>query len=122
MKTLILLFVCVSFNSLVFGQTENTIAPAKETDCLLRVPNIFTPNGDSYYKCLEPEYNCPYDSLEFIIFNRWGEIIFESNDDINCWDGSYNGKVVQDGTYIWSVRLYNSEGKSEYRGNITVVR
>jgi gliding motility-associated-like protein len=57
------------------------------------------------------------------IFNRWGEVIFES-DDVNFeWDGKYNNKVVPDGTYGYKV-AYTTKSKIENTlyGHVTILR
>ncbi len=65
----------------------------------LYIPNCFTPNGDG-----KNEYFCAESSsiVEFHmqIFNRWGQLIFESSDITNCWDGKYKGARVQEDVYV----------------------
>ncbi|MEI6852196.1 MAG: gliding motility-associated C-terminal domain-containing protein, partial [Bacteroidota bacterium] len=64
------------------------------------IPNAFTPNGDGlndlYGPVCEgiPEYH-------FMIFSSWGELIFETNDVTQWWDGRYKGKIVKVGVYTW---------------------
>ncbi len=42
-------------------------------------------------------------NFELFIFNRWGQILWESHDTSSKWDGTYNGEVVQAGTYVWKI-------------------
>jgi gliding motility-associated-like protein len=71
-------------------------------DGILFVPNTFTPDGDQY----NPFFTAKgADILVFNmkIFDRWGELIFETNDMSQGWDGTYGGKMCQDGTYVWLI-------------------
>lgn len=71
------------------------------------VPNSFTPDGDEHNQTWKPVFTEGFDSDDFnlTIFNRWGELIFESNDPQQGWDGTYNGMTVQDGIYIWKIEF-----------------
>ena len=65
----------------------------------------------------------PYD-YELLIFNRWGEVIFESRNPWVGWDGTFKGKTVQDGTYVWKITFkdeYLDDLKS-YTGHINLLR
>ena len=75
------------------------------------LPNVFSPNGDGYNDFLQPIY--PYYFVEKIniqIFNRWGQLMFETEDpDIN-WDGKNyrNGNIVSDGVYFYTCDVYEN--------------
>jgi gliding motility-associated-like protein len=71
-------------------------------DGSIYIPNTFTPNRD--YKN-EKFIISAMDLLEFNIeiYNRWGELIYQSNDVNESWDGTYKGKVVATGTYVWKL-------------------
>ncbi len=67
-----------------------------------------------------------YDQQNYtlLIFNRWGDILFESHNAAVDWDGSYHNKVVPDGTYVWKIILktsMNAESKM-FVGHINVLR
>ena len=86
------------------------------------VPNTFSPNADGLndLQCVIGE--CIV-SLDFIIFNRWGEAIFHSIDQKECWDGTFRGKPVQSGVYIYKLKATLENGqKIEQSGNVTLVR
>jgi gliding motility-associated-like protein len=90
------------------------------------VPNTFTPDGDDYNQLFKPIMTEGIDiyGYNLLIFNRWGEILFESNDYEFGWDGTYGGKVVADGTYIWKIR-YNVIGvdkPQEMMGHLNLLR
>ena len=64
------------------------------------------------------------ENYSFLIFNRWGELIYESSEMGEGWDGSYRGKKCQDGVYPWKLNVrksYNDERK-EYVGHVSLLR
>ena len=71
-------------------------------------PNVFTPNADGRNDVFRPYINRSVDRVEFKVFNRWGKIIFETDDPDVAWDGNSNitGELVPDGTYYYTCRAY----------------
>jgi gliding motility-associated-like protein len=71
------------------------------------VPNSFTPDGDAHNNIFQPVFTSGFDPFDFhmTIFNRWGEIIFESFDASKGWNGYYGGIKCQDGVYIWKIEF-----------------
>lgn len=95
-------------------------------EVIFYVPNSFTPDDDEYNQFFAPVFSSGYDpySYTLLIFNRWGQIIFESNDTSVGWDGVYNGLRVQDGTYTWKIRFKeaNIDKYHEAIGHVNVLR
>eukprot|EP00825_Cyclidium_porcatum_P025385 TRINITY_DN27612_c0_g1_i2.p1 TRINITY_DN27612_c0_g1~~TRINITY_DN27612_c0_g1_i2.p1 ORF type:complete len:209 (-),score=29.79 TRINITY_DN27612_c0_g1_i2:85-711(-) len=75
----------------------------KNCYCYIYFPNAFTPVGDGLNDCFSPVYNCEFLNYHFIIFNRWGQQIFETSNPTICWDGKYLNKEVEPGVYVWVV-------------------
>ena len=75
------------------------------------VPNTFTPDNDNYNPTFQPVFTSGFDPQDFVlyIYNRWGELIFESHDASIGWNGTYgsNGEIqmCQDGTYTWKIEF-----------------
>ena len=95
-------------------------------EIILYVPNAFTPDGDSYNNSFYPVLTAGYnqDDYEFLIFNRWGELIFESYTIGEGWNGTYRDHKCQDDVYTWKLvlrRSYNDD-KKEYVGHVTLLR
>ena len=94
-------------------------------DVLFYAPNTFTPDDDEFNQTWKAEIDGIDEfNFELIIFNRWGQIIWESHDPNVGWDGTYNGKIVQDGAYAWVARVgvpYNDD-KLEFSGSINLIR
>jgi gliding motility-associated-like protein len=95
-------------------------------EVILYVPNAFTPDGDSYNNTFYPVLTAGYskDDYEFLIFNRWGELIFESNTVGEGWDGTYRDHKCQVGVYTWKLVLRRSfnDDKLDYVGHVTLLR
>ena len=91
------------------------------------VPNTVTPNGDGANDDLVFDiitFSDPDDipDNELIIFNRWGDIIYEAKPYTNNWNGlNQDGQPVPEGTYYYVLRLNISRGEI-IRGDITVIR
>lgn len=95
------------------------------SDIIFYAPNAFTPDGDEFNQTWKfyvsgiDEYN-----FELMIFDRWGELIWETHDPNAAWDGTYNGKVVQAGAYSWIARVKDtySDAKKTFNGAINIFR
>ena len=92
------------------------------------VPNSFTTDGDNYNEYFKPIFTSGYDPYDFeiLIFNRWGEIVWESHDVSVGWDGTYGGgqKIVEDGTYTWRIEFKTSanDKRVTVTGHVNLIR
>jgi gliding motility-associated-like protein len=77
--------------------------PPEDLECFVMAPNAFTPNGDELNDVFRPVLQCPAESYSLKIFNRWGQMIFETDEPSEGWDGTDNGKFVEHGTYAWTI-------------------
>ncbi len=75
------------------------------------IPSAFTPNGDGKNDRFQVLPLDNYKLVQFFIFNRWGQLLFKAADKYSGWDGSYNGMVQPNGTYIYRVELLSPGGK-----------
>lgn len=95
----------------------------EDCNCVLNLPTAFSPNMDGKNDIFGVSAICP-DILNFklMIFNRWGEKVFESNDQRNYWDGTYKGSLQEVGVYAW-VLTYGNKGQGISRkGAVTLVK
>ena len=97
-----------------------------ENQVIFYVPNTFTPDGDLFNPNFLPIFTAGYDiyNLNLVIFNRWGEIVFESNNARYGWDGTYGGMPSPDGTYTWQIQ-YKELFKDKHvliRGHFNLLR
>jgi gliding motility-associated-like protein len=73
------------------------------------LPNAFTPNGDSQNDLYVPFDYCFIDRVEFEVFNRWGQLVFTTQDPDLNWDGTnQRGEELSDGTYFYRCRVFES--------------
>ena len=92
---------------------------------VIYVPNTFTPDGDDFNQnLLAHVYGIDLFDFHMQIFDRWGEMIFESFDASVGWDGTYKGKLVQSGTYTWKITA--KDVQKDFRktivGHVNVLR
>ncbi|MNJ85638.1 PKD domain protein [compost metagenome] len=108
----------IATNSFGCSDTSSVIVRILD-ELIYYVPNCFTPNGDEHNNTFQPVFTSGFDPYSFTmaIFNRWGEIIFESHDSKVGWDGTYNGTPVQEGTYSWTVTFRDSDNDKKYSSN-----
>jgi gliding motility-associated-like protein len=92
---------------------------------LLYVPNTFTPDGDNINEIFIPiiQGEKP-ETYELFIFNRWGEVIFQSNNKDIGWDGTHKNIKSKEDVYVWKLRVKKkiNEEKVEYVGHVTLLR
>jgi len=92
------------------------------TCCKVDFPNAFTPNGDAYNNYFHPLYQGYHHFHVFRIMNRWGQIVFSSENNDARWDGNYNGVPQDMGTYYYYLK-YDCGGKTfEKKGDLTLIR
>jgi gliding motility-associated-like protein len=87
------------------------------------IPNTFTPNGDGYndvFQVRGPLFEVFY----FAVYNRWGQLLFETTDMSQGWDGMYKGKASDPGVFGYYVRIKCvAEGEEIFKkGNVTLIR
>jgi len=93
-------------------------------NCYIDVPSAFTPNGDNINDYLYPLNAYKADNLEFKVYNRYGQIVFKTNDWTQKWDGTVNGKVQISGTYIWMLDYtdHDSGERVSLKGTSVLIR
>jgi gliding motility-associated-like protein len=96
----------------------------KLQSCYITVPNAFTPNGDGKNDYLYPLNAFMATNLEFMVYNRYGQLVFETRDWTRKWDGTINGKPQGTGTYVWTLRYTDgASGKAFFlRGSSVLIR
>ncbi|MCS6819426.1 MAG: ASPIC/UnbV domain-containing protein, partial [Chitinophagales bacterium] len=108
----------------VCGYAEDTIRILQGScDCILSMPDAFTPNGDNINDLFGPMYDCEPDEYEIKIFNRWGECIFQTTQLSENWDGTYKSRDVPTGVYTYFVRYRNGAKKPNIiEGRVLLLR
>jgi gliding motility-associated-like protein len=93
------------------------------------LPNAFTPNGDGVNELFIPYPYCFIESIDITVFNRWGEMVYRTNDPNINWDGNnLNGKPLPSGTYYYTCKVFEQRvtgtvlGPEILRGYIDLIR
>lgn len=98
-----------------------------ESEVILYAPNAFTPDGDEHNQNWRVHIEgINVQDFDLEIYNRWGEIVWESHDPNASWDGTYggqNGKMVPEGTYVWKIRTRDmiNDNKYEWQGHVSIL-
>lgn len=91
--------------------------------CDIFMPGAFTPNSDGIndvYNAVDIE---EHDVIEFLILNRWGEVVYNSHGTNIGWDGTYKNKIAESGTYNYYIRYLCKGTKQVVRkGNLTLLK
>ncbi len=95
--------------------TDSTVFDISVSESLLKVPNVFTPNGDG----MNDEFRVVYRSLaEFHcwVYNRWGKLVYQWTDPAKGWDGTINGVPAAEGAYFYVIRARGTDAdpKNKY--------
>ncbi|MGV3630903.1 MAG: gliding motility-associated C-terminal domain-containing protein [Bacteroidota bacterium] len=110
-----------------FGCTDTTRQSVDVKNmALYYVPNAFTPNGDEHNNTFTPSFNenfTPGD-YELLIYNRWGELLFESHDHFVGWDGTYQNRSAMAGIYTWVMGFRSPESDKYIRldGSVNLIK
>lgn len=89
---------------------------------ILMVPSAFTPNGDGVNDVLNV-YGVSVNSLKFMVFDRWGEKLFETTNPDEGWDGTFKGKMQPAGVYAYYVDAVFDDGqRKQIKGGTTILK
>lgn len=114
--------VTLSAKTIYGCEAEKTKEIVVEEKFAYYVPNAFTPDGDGVNDEFDGE-GTGYVAREMMIFNRWGELVFESTNPEEGWDGTVNGNTVRPDTYVYKIKVQDLHGNwHEKEGHVTVVR
>ena len=95
-------------------------------DCSLFIPSAFTPNNDGLNDLFKARAECPNISLQnfsLSVYNRWGQLVFLTNDINDGWDGTYRNKKLDQGVYVYLVKYSFKQAKlRQQKGTIALVR
>jgi gliding motility-associated-like protein len=101
---------------------DTVTVTVNELEQYLYVPNSFSPNNDGDNDVFRI-YGQAIEDFKILIYNRWGELLFESNNIGNSWRGIYKGAEIPSGIYIYKVKIGFSNSKNiEKFGHINLIR
>lgn len=113
--------VCLSAKNLIGCENKTCKFVSALVQNVAEVPSAFSPNGDGKNDRLYVRgYNI--ESIEFKIFNRWGQLVYESTDIEEGWDGYHNGKLAEMDAFAYQVNVVFKDGeKKTLQGNVTIL-
>ena len=95
-------------------------------DCRVQVANVITPNGDGMNDTWKVLSDCKIREFDLRIFNRWGQLVFSSDNANIAWDGTLNGAPAADGIYYYEMlfkdKVIVDIDSEDFRGSITLIR
>lgn len=104
------------------GATRDTIS-VRQIFCDIWLPNAFTPNGDGVNDILKVLGNVNrLQSFELMVFNRWGEIVFQTQDKYKGWNGMHKSGVAEIGTYVYMLNYSLNGEPVMQKGNVALLR
>ena len=109
-----------------FGCLDSTeISIQISGDPIYYVPNTFTPDGDEHNNTFTPVFTTGFDpaSYHLVLYNRWGECVFESFSTDQGWDGYYGGIKVEQGTYSYLIQFFDKKASKimQLNGHVNVI-
>ncbi len=108
-----------------FFTTDTIIAYLEPQEYVYFTPNAFTPNGDGINDVFHPIGNViDLETYELSIYDRWGQVIFQSTDPYEGWDGTAGGKEVPNGVFVFRAFITDAILKDRYElfGHVTLFR
>ncbi len=107
----------------VLGQAHVEVANCW---CPFYMPNSFTPNQDGINDLFGPGHDCPFESYVMRIFNRWGQVVFETRDPREHWDGRYANAEAPSGLYLYLIdytwNAYEKTYRKQKQGEVYLYR
>jgi gliding motility-associated-like protein len=104
--------------------TDTAFVEVFPCDECLFVPTAFTPNGDGRNDQFAPVIKCPVYNYRLRVYNRWGELVFTTNNPGEGWNGRYKGGTADLGVYMYIMEYNSANTKSRklHQGNVTLIR
>jgi gliding motility-associated-like protein len=92
--------------------------------CNIDVPNAFTPNNDNINELLHPLNAVKARQLQFRVYNRWGVLLYETNNWKAGWDGTYNNIPQSSGLYVWTLQYVDADSGKLFqrKGSVMLLR
>jgi gliding motility-associated-like protein len=105
-------------------EITNEINLDRDSCCIAKVPNAFSPNEDTYNDDLGVIVVTPLQEAELRIFNRWGNLVYVSTNMQERWDGTYKNKKLDPDTYFYLLRFKCAYTQKEFveKGDIMLLR
>jgi len=117
--------VKLKVTNLTLGCSDSTRKTLTVLDhCFIDVPTAFTPNNDGRNDFFWPHNALKADNYQFKVYNRWGQLVFQSRNWQEKWDGRISGQVQPTGVYVWMLSYTHRDTKQPVfkKGTVTLIR
>lgn len=103
---------------------DTTVIDRDECESYVTFPTAFSPNNDGNNDVFRAKYSANLNTFRILVYNRWGERVFESDDVREGWDGYYKGMLQNNSVFAWMCEYtFNGDGEVHLSsGNVTLVR
>jgi gliding motility-associated-like protein len=109
-----------------FSTSDTLVAEYTDCSACVHYPSGFSPDGNQKNDLFRPVITCPVTEYNMQIFNRWGELIFETSNVNESWDGRYKNQPGDIGVYVWVVNYTGLRRATLFSeslsGNVTLIR
>ena len=118
------------FDTIVYNVTVINDQGCQKTDSIkinvlayndIYVPGAFTPNEDGKNDIFRPWFDARYDLIQFSVFNRWGQSVFNSSTRGQGWNGKINGVIQDSAIYTWMIILRDENGNKKVKRGATLL-
>lgn len=87
------------------------------------IPNVFSPNGDGTNDLFSMRVGKDVTGIEMMIYDRWGKLVYQTNNLAKGWNGTYNGKDAEIGVYQYLIKVkFRDASVSTFKGDVTLLR
>lgn len=111
--------ITLTANGCVYQQSRDTLY---FDDRAKQYPNAFTPNSDGANDIFLPVMFCPVLDYHLAVYNRWGELVFETVESSQGWDGTIKGQVAPVDVYAWVLEFRSGASRMRRTGSVTLLR
>lgn len=92
-------------------------------DCIVYIPDAFSPNNDGRNDLFGPYISCPVNGFEFRIYNRWGNLVFHTQNLSERWKGDISGTIQDNDLFYYYIQFKDDAGHNYYyKGDVTIVQ
>jgi gliding motility-associated-like protein len=104
------------------GEDSIAVNVSNDPSNQIQIPNAFTPNSDGINDCFGIKFLGQITGLKFSIYDRWGNRVFYTSNPGQCWDGSFRGKEVASGMFVYQISGNTVCGKMTKKGTVMLIR
>ena len=113
---------CEYTDSIIVNKKNDCNPSVTIADCEIGVPDAFSPNEDGLNDQLHVLGNC-IDKIIFVVYDRWGEKVFETSNKTQGWDGIYKGKKMDNAVFAYYLKVTTFKGTEiNLKGNVSLIR